>query len=128
MYNRLNNIQINLNLHLSHLQTGSNSFSFTQISYTVRCGRKYPNISILELPHYLEMVKVRGKEAVSFIFFFVVVQYMFLVTIAIDLFPVLFLVYQIFHFCYKIILNQNLVVTLSDILASYCVSLHYLLT
>lgn len=126
-YSRLNNIHIKLNLCVRHLQTGCSSFGFTEIWYTVRCGRKHPSISILEIPYCLEMVKVRAELAVSFLWIFFGSVHVFHNTVT-DLFPVLFSAYQIFHFFCKTILNQNLVVTHLNILASDCVSLHYLLT
>lgn len=73
------------------------------------------------------MVKVRVEQAVYFLLIFFFSDSMFVITIVTDLLPVLFSAHQVFHLCCKVILNQNLVVTLSDILASYHVSLCYLL-
>lgn len=89
MYSWPNNIQIKINLHVSHLQIGHNSLDFTQISYIVRRGRKHPNVSILEFPHYLKMVKVRIEEAVYFDFLLLLFSPFFFITNSYRSFPCL---------------------------------------
>lgn len=117
----LNNIQIKLNLHVSHSQTGYTSSHFSQIWYTGRCGSKHMNISTLEVPHQYRNGKSSGWKAISLFPFFFCQSFLF-ITIVTDLFPAPVSAYHQFNFFCKIISTPNLVVTLSDILASCCFS------
>lgn len=117
----LNNIQIKLNLMSSIHKQGI----YPHIS--LRSGAQWSvdintQILIFLRAHInAEMVKVGVEKAISvfLIFFYSVLPFH---NNSYWSFPVLFCVYHLLNFICKIISTQNLVVSLSDILASYCFS------